>query len=134
MILAPLARRVVRRRPRYVSVVLLISVAGCSANWKPLTLPRSKPLNQRTVVEFHIRDSLVRLHGVRIGSDSLSGIPWLEHLSCDTCRVSFALSGVSEMRTGDPGASAWVLLAPLIALYSVGLILGLAFFASEGGS
>ena len=69
-------------------------------------------MNERAILEFHARDQLVRLHGVRFEQDSVSGIPWLEHLTCDTCRVHYAVADVSQARTGNPGATAWNILLP----------------------
>jgi hypothetical protein len=50
------------------------------------------------------------------------GIPWLEHLTCDTCRVRYALADLSQTRTGDPGATAWNILLPVVVIFG-GLML-----------
>ncbi len=110
-------------RPMLASVCLL---SACSANWQPMTAPKSQALDKGAVVEFHTKDQLVRLHGVEFARDSVSGIPWLDHLSCDTCRVSYAVADLSGLRTGNPGAGAWVLLTPIIAVMSVGVIVSVA--------
>lgn len=65
---------------------------------------------------LHTKSQLVRLHGVEFSHDSISGIPWLEHLSCDTCRVRYALADVTGLRKGDPGSGAWFLLGPILAV------------------
>ena len=62
---------------------------------------------------------MIRLHGVKFERDSLSGIPWLEHLSCDTCRVHYALADISQARTGNPGRTAWSLVLPVLAVFSL---------------
>ncbi len=89
---------------------------ACSSNWQPVTLVQPSPLDSRTVLEFQTKNQLVRLHGVEFKGDTLSGIPWLEHLSCDTCRVKYALSDISQSRTGNPGAGAWIVTMPMIII------------------
>jgi hypothetical protein len=108
------------------ALVAWLAVSACAGpNWQPLTLPSPAPLESKTIVEFHAKDSLVRLHGVRSSRDSVTGIPWLDHLTCDTCRVAYALADVSGVRTGNPGAGAWALGAPIFIVTGSGLLLGL---------
>ena len=113
------------RQARLPLVAWLAASACAGPNWQPLTLPTPAPLESKTVVEFHAKDSLVRLHGVRFSRDSVSGIPWLDHLTCDTCRVAYALTDVSGVRTGNPGAGAWVLGAPIFIVTGAGALLAL---------
>ena len=120
------------RRIVAVAVTALV-LAACGPNWQPVTSAQPRVLDPGQVIEFHVKDDLVRLHGVQFRKDSVSGIPWLDHLSCDTCRVSYPLAGVSEMRTGNPGAAAWWLLGPLIAVVGFGIGLAIAF-SGLGGS
>jgi hypothetical protein len=96
------------------TVLALLAVTACSSNWQPVTLVQPSVLDSRTVLEFQAKDQVIRLHGVEFNLDSLSGIPWLEHLSCDTCRVRYALADVSGARTGNPGAGAWSIGLPII--------------------
>ena len=116
-------------RPMLASLCLL---NACSANWRPLTAQKSQALDKRIVVEFHAKDQLVRLHGVQFSRDSVSGIPWLDHLDCDTCRVSYAMADLSGLRTGNPGAGAWFLLTPFILVMAVGVAVGVAWGLSGG--
>ncbi len=64
-----------RRSPVLLIFTGALLLAGCSANWMPLTTPVAKPLGERDVIEFHAGEQLVRLHAVVITKDSLSGIP-----------------------------------------------------------
>ena len=108
-----------------LSTALLVAVtlSGCSANWQPINVSRPRQINERTVLEFHAKNELVRLHGVRFERDSVSGIPWLDHLSCDTCRVHYALAAISGPRTGNPGAAAWGVVIPIAAIIGGSAIL-----------
>jgi hypothetical protein len=107
-------RLTMRRNPPLLLV--LLALTACSSNWQPVTLVQPSPLDSRTVLEFRAKNQLIRLHGVEFKGDSLSGIPWLKHLSCDTCRVRYAFSDVSQGRTGNPGAGAWSIGIPLIVI------------------
>ncbi len=71
------------------------------------------------MLEFRVRDTTVRLHAVRFERDSVSGIPWLTHTSCDSCRVRYATTEISGARVGRPETIGWfVFFVPLILLYS----------------
>ena len=91
-----------------------------------MNAPSPRPYEPRTIFEFQLADSAVRLHGVRFSHDSASGIPWLAHLSCDSCRVQIPLSRVSQIRRGHPGAGAWNILLP----FTIGMGLLWAAFSS----
>lgn len=122
--------------PSRTSARLLLvawALTGCGPNWQPISLPQPKPLDPGKVIEFHVKEDLVRLHGVQFSRDSLSGIPWLEHLSCDSCRVGYALADVTQLRTGNPGAGAWNIAIPIIAIMA--FLYGMAAaFSGMGGS
>ena len=106
---------------------LVTGLYGCNAGWQPVTVPQPKPLEERQVLEFHIqvgkKDSLVRLHAVQFTRDSVSGIYWIEHTSCDTCRTSYALKDVTRAQIGKPGRGAWLIAGPVIALVAAGTLL-----------
>lgn len=116
---------------RKTSVAALLGVTlalgACGPNWKPLTGEHPATLNSRTVLDFHARGGLVRLHGVKFSKDSVSGIPWLDHLSCDTCRVVYAETEMADVRTGNPGASAWIILGPFMGLIGFGVLVALTW-------
>jgi len=103
---------------RWIGYLLVAAVllSGCGPNWQPVSVTRPRTFDERTVLEFLANDQLIRLHAVKIERDSLSGIPWLEHLTCDTCRVRYALADLSQARTGNPGATAWNILLPVMVI------------------
>ena len=59
-----------------------------------------------------------RLHGVAIGSDSVTGVPFLAPLPCDSCRIAIPRAAVDSLRLGNPSAGFW---------RSAGLGMGLLF-------
>jgi hypothetical protein len=110
-------------RGTYFALLAVVTLTACSAHWQPVTLVQPSSLDSRTVLEFQAKNQLVRLHGVEFKRDSLSGIPWLEHLNCDTCRVRYALSDISQARTGNPGAGAWLVAGPMLFVGFVGALI-----------
>jgi hypothetical protein len=50
---------------------------------------------------------MLRLHGVIVGADTVSGIPFLKALDCDSCRVRFERAEVDSLRLGDPVGAFW---------------------------
>lgn len=117
------------RFPRYRAALMrclvLACVTGCSPGWRsfdPGAAPTPARLPERQVVEFRADSQLVRVHAVRITQDSLSGIPWLEHTSCDSCRISYARARITELKTGSPGQSAWGVVIPFMLLIAPSLI------------
>ena len=115
---------------RRAALCLMVFLAGGCANWHPVQVPQPRPLDERTVLQFHVqvgkKDSLVRLHAVQFTKDSVSGIYWIEHTSCDTCRTSYALKDVTRAQIGQPGKSAWILTVPFFALAGFTLLFCLA--------
>lgn len=112
--------------------VSLLMVSACSAHWRPVSLAPHADFSERTVIEFRGPDSVVRLHAVRVGADSVSGIPWLQHTSCDSCRLQFALTKVSSARTGNPAAGAYPLLLPIVGLAGFALFFAIALAGYSG--
>jgi hypothetical protein len=50
---------------------------------------------------------MLRLHGVIVGADTVSGIPFLKSLDCDSCRVRIQQAEVDSLRIGEPVDSFW---------------------------
>lgn len=61
----------------------------------------------------------MRLHGLRIGPDSLSGIPFLKPIECDSCRVSIARAEVDSIRAGDPPGGFWATTIGILVVLAV---------------
>jgi hypothetical protein len=50
---------------------------------------------------------VLRLHGVIVGSDTVSGVPFLKSLDCDSCRVGIERAEVDSLRLGEPVGGFW---------------------------
>ena len=77
----------------------------------------STDLKPRQEVEVWHGSKAITLHGVRVRSDSLSGVPLWRPPDCDSCRVGMPLRGVDSLRTVSTERS-WMILAsvPFVAL------------------
>jgi len=72
---------------------------------------------------------MTRLHAVVMTRDSFSGIPFLQSVDCDSCRVQFSRDDVDSVRVGNPPAGFW----GTVGLVAAGLlVVGLAACGSEG--
>ena len=60
-------------------------------------------------------------HALRITADSVTGIPFIRPITCDSCRRSVPRSEVDSIRFGNPVAGFWKTLAlivtPLVLFY-----------------
>ena len=54
---------------------------------------------------------MLRLHGVIVGADTVSGIPFLKSLDCDSCRVRIERAEVDSLRLGEPVGAFWTTAA-----------------------
>jgi hypothetical protein len=62
-----------------------------------------------------------RWHAVRSSADSVSGIPFLQPIDCDSCRLSIPRAEVDSLRLGNPTGALWA---------SVGAALGATVVAA----
>jgi hypothetical protein len=92
--------------------------AACAPSPQQMPIPaESTDLKPRQEVEVWHGSKAITLHGVRVRSDSLSGVPLWRPPDCDSCRVGMPLRGVDSLRTVSTERS-WMILAsvPFVAL------------------
>jgi hypothetical protein len=61
----------------------------------------------------------VIVHSVRIRGDSLSGVPFVKPPSCDSCRITFALSAIDSIQTGNTERNYYALMGALAASFAL---------------
>lgn len=71
-------------------------------------------------------DSTAILHAVIVRSPSLSGVPYLKHPSCDSCRISIPLVAVDSLRVGSTEIGWWAFTGAMAGFVAVGLIWALS--------
>jgi hypothetical protein len=72
----------------------------------------------------------MRWHAVRISADSVSGVPFLQPTSCDSCRTALPRASVDSIRLGNPVAGFW----KTIGLISGAFVLAGVIYCSQGCS
>lgn len=129
------ARMPRRRGGRYrltaACVLSAIGAQACGAGWHqpPQLTPGVLPRRQQ--VEIWQQGQVRRWHAVAITPDSLSGIAWLQPVTCDSCRVTVPRSNVDSIRLGNPTAGFWKSVALVVGIPM--LILGIVCATHGGG-
>ena len=90
-----------------VRLFVVLGIGGCAAGWRQHELMSLGPLPARQQVQIWAAGRALRLHGVIIGADTVSGVPFLQSLDCDSCRVRFGRAEVDSLRIGDPVGGFW---------------------------
>jgi hypothetical protein len=88
-------------------VFVVLAIAGCGAGWRRSEPMPAGPLPPRQQVQVWASGQVLRLHGVIVGADSVSGVPFSKPLHCERCRVGLRRGQVDSLRTGDPMNSFW---------------------------
>jgi hypothetical protein len=101
-----------------LGVLVLLATGGCGAGWRRSEPMPAGALPARQQVQVWTSGQAVRLHGVTVGADSVSGVPFVRPLSCDSCRVTIPLATVDSLRLGNPMDAFWgtTALAAVITL------------------
>ena len=86
---------------------VLLSIGGCGAAWRRPEPSPSGSLRPRQQVQVWTGGRMLRLHGVIVGADTVSGVPFLKSLDCDSCRVRIERAEVDSLRIGEPVDSFW---------------------------
>jgi hypothetical protein len=107
------------RRPRRYRAWLLLALTtlqpACGAGWHRIDLHSPAHLPPRQQVQLWSQGQLHRWHAVQWSPDLVSGIPFLQPIDCDSCRLFLAQVAVDSVRLGNPTGAVW---------RSVGLTLG----------
>jgi hypothetical protein len=103
---------------------LCAGLSGCAPDPKlvPIPVPPTA-FKPRQEIEIWRDSKAVTLHGVRVLTDSLSGVPLWRSPSCDSCRVALPLDTIDSLRSVHTERS-WMLLAglPFVALGVFGAV------------
>lgn len=111
------------------SGLLLLLLAGCGPGWHRTEVAPDTALEARDQFLVHHGGAVDRWHAVRVTNDSVIGIPWLQPIDCDSCRVALPRASVDSIRTGHPVAGFWksyalVVYGPFILLSSICILTG----------
>ncbi|MEP6686820.1 MAG: hypothetical protein ABJC36_00635 [Gemmatimonadales bacterium] len=95
-------RRRIAGRPLFALVL-----SGCGAGWRslPPLAPSALPPDQQ--VQVWSQGKARQWHGVLVTADSVSGVPFLRPLPCDSCRLALPRAQVDSLRVGSPSNGFW---------------------------
>jgi hypothetical protein len=87
-------------------LLLLLPQSACGAGSRQVELSAGN-LSPRQQVQVWGAEKMVRLHGVKVSADSVSGVPYLQPTDCDSCRVSLPPESIDSVRAGNPTSGFW---------------------------
>ncbi len=108
-------------RMRLFLVAVLAAFLAACASWVPV-VPEWEPGRPHRAERFRIwsGDSVLVMHAVRFGRDSIEGVPIEARPACVECRVSIAVAEVDSVQVRRDRLSLWAWAA--VSLGAVGLI------------
>jgi len=105
-----------RGRCRACLVLVIAALQpACGAGWRRFEATPRPTLAPRQQVQLWSQGHVRRWHAVRWSAGSVSGVPFLQPIDCDACRLTVAQGTVDSLRIGNPTGGFW---------RSVGLTLG----------
>ena len=114
-----MTRRRARARPRdavHLLMAGLTLLAGCAPHWVRVQDAGGLGNNPRQRVQLFSGARALDVHGFRVEPDSVSGVPYLKPLACDSCRVRVARSAVDSVRVVGDDDPTMLLLGAGIAV------------------
>jgi hypothetical protein len=85
--------------------------------WSGAKPPTPQEFPARKQVQVWTDDRSWRLHGVRITADTLSGIPFMQSLDCDSCRTVLPLATVDSIKMGRSEAASIAIVVVPVSLF-----------------
>jgi hypothetical protein len=89
------------RRRRACALAAVWWVSACGAGWHREAIGPESELPPRQQVQLWMDGQSRVLHGVVVGADSVTGVPFHLPLTCDSCRIAVVRSAVDSMRLGN---------------------------------
>jgi len=101
---------------RAAALLAAVFLPACGGMWHRTDpeVPNTKVARQQ--VQIWVGDSALRWHAVRVTHDSISGIPFLQPIDCDSCRIALSRTAVDSVRLGDPVSGFWVSILAVVVL------------------
>ena len=100
-----------------ISALFAALVASACGGWQRIPEVAPDTLPQRRQVQVWSGGRVRVLHAVRLGADSIRGVPFQLPPSCDSCRVSIPRASVDSLRWGDQEGPALWLIGAGIAVF-----------------
>jgi hypothetical protein len=115
---------------RAAGFLLLAAVQGCVSagiSSRPVPLPFPAVFDSANVLRFDHQGRNVRLSGVRLVGDSLSGFPPRGETPCDSCRVQYPATVLERAEYFEKGGAD---AAGAVGVISLALLVPLALLGA----
>lgn len=121
------------KAPGRSTAVLLASLLtqACGAGWHQPAQLTPGPLPARQQVQVWQRGRALQWHAVSVSPDAVTGVPYLEPVDCDTCRLTVPRSQVDSLRLGNPTAGFWKTVGLVVGIPALALVVICS--SDEGG-
>lgn len=104
-------------RSRGLLRALIAMLPLACAGWQRVAVPLDTVFAKRQQVQVWRGSEAQVLHAVRLSADSLFGVPFQQHPSCDSCRVAVPRGEVDSLRLGNKEATGvFFAMLPFVAL------------------
>ena len=104
------------RRSRAALLASCLGLEACGAGWHQPPRLAPGPLPPRQQVQVWQHGQAVRWHAFVMAQDSVSGVPFLRSVACDSCRQTLARAEVDSVRLGNPVAGFWKTMGLVILI------------------
>jgi hypothetical protein len=112
---------------------LLAAVMGCGAGWHQPIAPVTDTLPPRQQVQVWHEGKAEQWHAVVVSADSVTGIPYMRPVACDSCRIGIPRSLTDSIRLGNPVAGFWKSFGLVMGI-SVGVLIALCASGCYAGT
>ncbi len=114
---------------RAAGLLLLAAAQGCvtGVSSRPVPVPFPAVFDSAHVVRFDHQGRNIRLSGVRLAGDSLSGFPPRGETPCDSCRVQYPVTVLERAEYFEKGGAD---AAGAVGVISLALLVPLALLGA----
>jgi len=120
-----------RRSVIAAAVAACFLLHGCGAGWRRQPDLQPGALSRRQQAQVWHQGSVERWHALVISRDSVSGVPYLTPVNCDSCRVALPRAEVDSIRLGNPVAGFWKTVGLVVGVPL--LLIGVVCVVGDGG-
>jgi hypothetical protein len=110
---------VVRSARVWLLLTLTALQPACGAGWRRIHRTAPSSLSPRQQIQLWSHGRPHRWHAVQWRTDSVSGIPFMQPIACDSCRQSVPQTEVDSVRVGNPTAGFWRSVGLTLAIMAV---------------
>lgn len=116
-----------------LGLAICLAALGCGAGWHTVRSPEPATYRARQQAQIWHAGKATQVHGLRLTSDSVSAVPYLQPATCDSCRITWVRAEVDSIRLGDPSGGFLASLLGALGAFTLVMLL-LCGYGSCGGA